>query len=155
MKNIVTEKVWLARFSAIALLLLQASCMTSPTVRSGHVVVGDENTRVSVIFSDRDRAVIDDYYGGYHHGKHKSRGRGKGLPPGLAKREQLPPGLQKQIQRNGALPPGLQRDALPGELEELLSPLPYGYVRFRVGGDIVLMEQNTRIMVDVIKSIVP
>ena len=75
------------------------------------------------------------------------------LPPGLAKREQLPPGLQKQIERRGQLPPGLQGEALPQQLEERLSVLPKGYSRVRVGADIVLLEQNTRIMVDVIKSI--
>src|SRR5919107_2406176 len=31
------------------------------------------------------------------------------LPPGLAKRESLPPGLQKQLQKNGKLPPGMQK----------------------------------------------
>ena len=32
-----------------------------------------------------------------------------GLPPGLAKRGDLPPGLEKQLRRNGTLPPGLQK----------------------------------------------
>ena len=30
------------------------------------------------------------------------------LPPGLAKKDRLPPGLEKQLVRNGTLPPGLQ-----------------------------------------------
>ncbi len=38
------------------------------------------------------------------------RGRGNGLPPGLAKRNgNLPPGLQRHIARTGHLPPGLER----------------------------------------------
>ena len=38
------------------------------------------------------------------------RGRGVGLPPGLAKRGgNLPPGLARHVQRTGQLPPGLQR----------------------------------------------
>ena len=37
------------------------------------------------------------------------RGRGVGLPPGLAKRGgNLPPGLARHLQRTGQLPPGLQ-----------------------------------------------
>ena len=28
-----------------------------------------------------------------------------GLPPGLAKRQELPPGLQRQLHKNGTLPP--------------------------------------------------
>jgi len=34
----------------------------------------------------------------------------KGLPPGLAKKERLPPGLQNHLARNGQLPPGLQKN---------------------------------------------
>ena len=38
------------------------------------------------------------------------RGRGVGLPPGLARRGgNLPPGLAQHLQRTGQLPPGLQR----------------------------------------------
>lgn len=52
----------------------------------------------------------------------------KGLPPGLAKRGQLPPGLQKQLQKNGTLPPGLQKkiSPFPSELNARLTPLPVG-----------------------------
>jgi hypothetical protein len=32
-----------------------------------------------------------------------------GLPPGLAKREELPPGLEMQVEKNGSLPPGLAK----------------------------------------------
>src|SRR5947207_13384011 len=35
--------------------------------------------------------------------------RAGSLPPGLAKREALPPGLRKQVREGGALPPGLQK----------------------------------------------
>lgn len=113
-----------------------AGCATS-----GAVVVEDEGTRVEVVFSDRDRTLIHDYY------------RRRGLPPGLAKRSSLPPGLQKQVQRRGQLPPGLQRERLPNDLEIRLSPLPEGYVRVRVGADVVLMNMRTRVIVDVIKDI--
>jgi len=52
----------------------------------------------------------------------------KGLPPGLAKRGELPPGLQKQLQRNGTLPPGLQKKVspFPASLNARLTPLPSG-----------------------------
>ena len=35
--------------------------------------------------------------------------RTEGLPPGLAKRDELPPGLQKHVRERGSLPPGLQK----------------------------------------------
>ncbi len=152
-RNTFTHKGLLA-VSVIGLLLALSACQTRPVVRSGHVVIGDERSRVAVVFSDHDRKLIDEFYRQRHQHKYKkSKGRGKGLPPGLAKREQLPPGLQKQIARRGTLPPGLQGKALPYELEHRLSPLPEGYARVRIGADIVLLDQNTRIMVDVIKSI--
>lgn len=115
-------------------------CATYPGT-SGRVVVQDENSRVEVVFSDRDRHLIREYY-------HRHR-----LPPGLAKRSSLPPGLQKQVQRRGQLPPGLRGDRLPDELEVTLSSLPEGYVRVRVGVDVVLMNTHTRVIVDVIKDI--
>lgn len=122
---------------------------------SGGVVVGDEHTQVAIVFSDDDRRQIHDYY---YRERHEERGRKdkqKRVPPGLAKRDELPPGLQRQIQRNGQLPPGLAGRALPDDLEQHLSPLPANYVRLQVGRDIVLMDQRTRVTVDVIKNIFP
>jgi hypothetical protein len=74
-----------------------------------------------------------------------------GLPPGLAKREQLPPGLQKQLVKNGTLPPGLQKklQPLPVALERQLPPLPSGYQRMLVGGSVILMNDKTKLIADV------
>ncbi len=115
-------------------------CATDAST-SGRVVVEGEDARVEVVFSDRDRTLIQDYY------------RRRHLPPGLAKRSSLPPGLQKQVQRRGQLPPGLQGERLPDELEVKLVALPEGYVRVRVGADVVLMNTRTRVIVDVVKDI--
>jgi len=103
-------------------------------------------------FSDADRKYIDRYYK-KSKGNGNSKKNGKGLPPGLAKREQLPPGLQKQIVRNGKLPPGLEGHPLPHELERELAPLPKGYMRMQVGTDLVILDSNTRVTVDVIKDL--
>jgi hypothetical protein len=67
--------------------------------------------------------------------------------------EALPPGLQKQVRRNGHLPPGLARQRLPDDLERRLSPLPDGYVRVRIGTDIVLMDARTEIVLDLIRDL--
>jgi len=131
-------------------LLLLSGCAAAPERTSGRVVLEDENVRVAVIFNEQDRKRIRDYY----HTRHsKMNNNKKSLPPGLAKREQLPPGLQRQIAKNGTLPPGLEGRRLPQELERELSPLPKGYVRLEVGVDVVLMDSNTRIVVDVIKDL--
>lgn len=154
--------------SAFSLLVL-SGCVVEPAGPvddvnvSGRIEAGDEHGRIEIGFSTDDRRYIHDYY--YRERDHfrdydddedrydnKSR---KSLPPGLAKRDRLPPGLQNQIRRNGQLPPGLEGRRLPGELELRLSPLPANYIRLQVGRDIVLMDQRTRITVDVIKNVFP
>ena len=53
-------------------------------------------------------------------GKGKSSGKknnkNSGLPPGLAKKDKLPPGLRKQLDETGALPSGLAITAVMRKL---------------------------------------
>ena len=91
-----------------------------------------------VIFTNRDRQLIQGYHGG-----------GKGLPPGLAKRGgKLPPGLEKQLRKNGTLPPGLQKkvEPFPSDLARQLSPLPSRYSRVIVAGKAIIMDRDHRIL---------
>ncbi|HXE89377.1 MAG TPA: hypothetical protein VNK82_00270 [Terriglobales bacterium] len=76
----------------------------------------DEGDPSAYSFSARDRRVIRTCFE-----QHAS-----GLPPGLAKRESLPPGLERQLQKNGTLPPGLQKKVqpLPQVCESELTSLP-------------------------------
>jgi hypothetical protein len=78
-----------------------------------------------------------------------------GLPPGLAKREQLPPGLQRQLERNGQLPPGLQKKVqpLPSTLETKLPRLPDGWRRVVIAGNVILMEERTARIVDILTKV--
>ena len=122
---------------------LLTGCATVPAPTSGRVVMQNQNTRVEVAFNDHDRRHIQSYYQ-HHH---------KGLPPGLAKKKHLPPGHQKQLMRKGKLPPGLAKRGLPRELERQLAPLPSGYVRLQVGRDIVLLDEHTRVILDIIYDI--
>ena len=98
--------------------------------------------RAVVVFSDSDRGKIKHHYRNFK--------KTKTMPPGLAKKQKLPPGLQKHIAKHGKLPPGLEGRRLPRDLERTLSHLPAGYVRFRVGGDVVLLNEKTRVVLDVI-----
>ena len=129
---------------AAAAFLFLGGCESLPGRTSGKVVVKDKNTTVAVVFSDRDRQLIADYYSG----KKKKK-----LPPGLAKKDRLPPGLEKQLRKNGELPPGLRGRELPGDLESRLSRLPPGYVRVVIGTDVVLEDTRTRIVMDIIKDV--
>jgi hypothetical protein len=127
------------RLFAVLLATLATGCVAM-TATSGRVVLQDSDTRVALSFSSRDRALIEEYYDG----------RERHLPPGLAKRRGgLPPGLAKR----GRLPPGLQREPLPYELEARLTALPAGYVRMRVGPDIVLLDGRTQVIVDVVYGV--
>ena len=73
------------------------------------------------------------------------------LPPGLAKKDRLPPGLEKQLVRNGTLPPGLEKRVYPApvELERRLPPPPPDCAHVLVSGHIVLLNRKTNLIVDV------
>ena len=112
-------------------MILSGGCATYATT-SGQVVLKNDNASVDVRIGDNDRALIENHY-------KKSKKHKKGLPPGLAKRDKLPPGLQGE--------------PLPSGLEGKLSPLPPNCVRVRVGQDIVLMDKKTRVVFDVVYDI--
>ena len=80
-------------------------------------------------YVDHDR----DIRGWYHEHYHR-------LPPGLAKRDRLPPGLERQLIVNGTLPPGLRgrMQPCPHELEVMLPPPPPNFVHVVIGGNLVL-----------------
>jgi len=79
-----------------------------------------------------------------------------GLPPGLAKRDELPPGLQRHLEKNGQLPPGLQKkiQPLPIDLEVHLPRLPRGYKRVVIGGHVILIEERRATVVDIIRDVI-
>jgi hypothetical protein len=91
-------------------------------------------------YRDHDRELHDWYRGHYRH-----------LPPGLAKRDRLPPGLESQLVVRGTLPPGLQRKMhpCPVEVETYLPPPPVGYMHTVIGGNIVLVNRKTFLVLDV------
>lgn len=107
---------------------------------------GAKQSRDPRVFSHRDRNAIRDHY----------RADRSGLPPGLAKRNgNLPPGLRKQLQRNGTLPPGLQQRIQPlsRDIERRLRPLDYGYSRGILGQDVVIVEDRTQRIIDIIRDV--
>ncbi|MFQ5756358.1 MAG: hypothetical protein ACE5H7_09735 [Acidiferrobacterales bacterium] len=131
-------------FLMSGLILVLSSGCASYVATSGRVVFTDEKATIDVTFSNRDRQVIYDYYGGRKGQKKKK------APPGLAKQgDDLPPGLAKR----DTLPPGLQGRVLPADLEAQLTPLPRSYVRVTIGADVVLLNRDTRVVLDVIYGV--
>ena len=129
----------------VVLSVFIAGCATTPTGDSGTVAVETGDMRAAIVFNDSDRARIRHFY--------KSAKKAKTMPPGLAKKEELPPGLQRHIIKHGKLPPGLEGRRLPVDLEQKLSRLPPGYIRLRVGGDVLLLHEKTRVVFDVIWNV--
>jgi hypothetical protein len=136
------------RISMITYLFFAlAGCASSPYNTSGRVVVQDDHARVDIAFSNHDREIIREYYGATHNSKQKD------IPPGLAKKDKLPPGLQKQLVKRGQLPPGLQYDRFPKDLERQLSPIPDDYLRVVIEGSFVLFNRQTNVIFDVIHEL--
>ena len=79
------------------------------------------------------------------------------LPPGLAKRETLPPGLERQLREKGTLPPGLQKkiQPLPVALERELPQLPTGYRRVVIAGNVIVMNPTTGLIYDIVRNVIP
>jgi len=104
----------------------------------------DKNTAKAVVI-DRDGhvRVIREYS---HAGS---------LPPGLAKRESLPPGLREQLRENGALPPGLQKRLVPvpAPLVARLPGIPSYSHRYFVGDDLIVLDTRTNHVIAVIRDV--
>jgi hypothetical protein len=100
-----------------------------------------------LVFTEQERIRITSYF----------RDNRSGLPPGLAKKEKLPPGLEKQLREKGTLPPGLQKKVqpLPASLERDLRRLPTGYRRVVIAGNVILMNEKTALIYDIIRNTIP
>lgn len=103
---------------------------------------------VNRVFSNIERAIVAEYFGE----QWKIANRTGNLPPGLAKRDSLPPGLQKQLVRNGKLPPGLAKRDVPNDLLKRLGAAPKGTQRYLVGSDMILVDVATNVLLDTIKG---
>jgi hypothetical protein len=107
----------------------------------GHDKHGNDDDQDAQFYKGHDREVIGGWYD-EHRGQ---------LPPGLAKKDRLPPGLEKQLVRRGTLPPGLQKrlQPCPEELERRLPPPPPDCAHVVIGGHLVLLNRRTNIIVDI------
>lgn len=101
----------------------------------------DDDDRRGYGFAGHDRDEMRGWYAAnYRH-----------LPPGLAKRDRLPPGLERQLVVRGEFPPGLEARVMvvPVDLDRQLPPPPPDCERVLIGGHIVLRNRNTRVVLDI------
>lgn len=77
------------------------------------------------------------------------------LPPGLAKREALPPGLRQQLRERGELPPGLQKRLIPVPAGWVarLPPLPDRHARYFAGDDFIVIDTRTNRIVAIVRDV--
>ena len=107
-----------------------------------------EDIKQGAYFNDQQRILVREYYTTRYSNN-------KRCPPGLAKKN------------NGCLPPGQVQDLVVGQpvpknvtvyqvaqpVIRKLPPAPVGYRYERIGGDIVLVQQENNIIVDIIKGL--
>src|SRR5215831_12463005 len=101
---------------------------------------GGHEKAVVVYYRDSDRDVMRHWY--VEHESH--------LPPGLAKKDRLPPGLEKQLVVRGHLPPGLEKkiEPAPVEIVRVLPPPPPDCAHVVIGGHLVLLNRKTQVVLD-------
>lgn len=112
--------------------------------RAGSPIGGAPYQQVVIV--DRDRNIVGTYYRREH-----AAGR---CPPGLAKKNCLPPGQTNRAWVIGQpLPPQIAYESMPPELWRQLTPPPSGYEYVRVNDDIVLMSTTTRVIAGLLGNI--
>lgn len=97
---------------------------------------------VTIVFTAKDKKAILDYLKD-GHANDTNR-----LPPGLAKKDGLPPGLEMPLDRNDQLPPGLEDrlEPFPRTLEEKLMRLPKGSRRVFLGNRALILSSTNFIL---------
>ena len=110
----------------------------SKAVRSVKIVVG---------FGVEERSYILDWF--------RDSNNLKALPQSSARREQLPADLQQLLEKDGKLPPALESklQPLPVGLERSLPKLPDGNRRILIGDNVILLDEATSSIVDIIAGV--
>jgi Ni/Co efflux regulator RcnB len=109
-----------------------------------------EDVREGAYFSEQHREAARRYYAEqYGHGKVKH------CPPGLAKKNNgcMPPGQARRWAVGQPVPRDVVVYEVPRPVLVQLPPAPVGYRYERVGGDIVLVRINGRVVVDIMLNI--
>jgi len=93
-------------------------------------------------FSERERDEINRYF-------QANPGARSQLPPGLAKKNKIPPGWQKKLAPGQRIPDDVwaHRVALPSDIK---LPIEKGVIRVRIDDRIVKVSEKTREVLDVL-----
>ena len=107
-----------------------------------------EEIKHGAYFNDQHRTYARQYYTQHY-------GDGRRCPPGLAKKNNgcMPPGHAKNWSVGQPIPRGVTVYTVPQPVLVQLPPAPYGYRYARIGGDIVLVQQQNNLIVDIIQGL--
>ncbi len=107
-----------------------------------------KDIQAGTYFNDQQRTVVRQYYT-------QNYASGKKCPPGLAKKNNgcMPPGQARNWAVGQPIPRGVTTYAVPQPVIVQLPPAPYGYRYTRIGGDIVLVQQQNNLIVDIIQGL--
>lgn len=107
-----------------------------------------EEIKPGAYFDDQQRTYVREYYT-------TNYGEGKRCPPGLAKKNNgcMPPGQARNWAIGQPVPRGVTVYTVAPPVIRMLPPAPYGYRYARLGGDVVLVQQQNNIIVDVIQGL--
>lgn len=105
-----------------------------------------EDIKQGAYFNDQQRIYVREYYTSNYGGS-------KRCPPGLAKKNNgcLPPGQVRNWAVGQPVPRNVTVYSVAPPVIRMLPPAPYGYRYARIGGDIVLVQQQNNIIVDIIQ----
>ena len=97
-------------------------------------------------FNAQNRTYVQQYYT-------ESYGKSKRCPPGLAKKNNgcVPLGQARSWVVGQPLPRGVTVYAVPQPVIRQLPAAPYGYKYILIGGDVVLVQQQSNLIVDIIQ----
>ncbi|MES2280234.1 MAG: RcnB family protein [Pseudomonadota bacterium] len=107
-----------------------------------------EEIKQGAYFNDQQRTYVREYYT-------TNYGGAKRCPPGLAKKNNgcLPPGQARNWAVGQPVPRGVTLYSVAPPVVRMLPPAPYGYRYARLGGDVVLVQQQNNIIVDIIQGL--
>lgn len=107
-----------------------------------------EDIKHGAYFNDQHRTYVREYYT-------QQYGNARRCPPGLAKKNNgcMPPGQAKKWAVGQPIPAGVTVYSVPQPVIVHLPPAPYGYRYVRLGGDIVLVQTQTNLIVDIIHAL--
>ena len=105
-----------------------------------------EEIKQGAYFNDQQRTFAREYYTTTYRD-------GRRCPPGLAKKNNgcLPPGQVRNWVVGQPVPSNVTIYSVAPPVIRMLPPAPYGYRYARIGGDIVLVQQQNNIIVDIIQ----